>query len=77
MTKPKREQHREQFLAMITADDRTRVAGIEWAAEQLHVSPHTVTAWLKPESSKSSNEIPLMAIELLGIQDGRTRKAKK
>jgi len=65
MTKRIREQRREQFLRMITAGDRTRTAGIALAAELLYVSEHTVVSWLKPESSKSSNEIPLMAIELL------------
>ena len=65
MTKRIREQRREQFLTMITAEDRTRVAGIALAAELLHVSEHTIISWLKPESSKSSNEIPLMALELL------------
>jgi hypothetical protein len=65
MTKRIREQRREQFLAMITADERTRLEGIALAAELLHVSEHTVISWLKPATSKSSNEIPLMALELL------------
>lgn len=66
MPKKIREQRRERFIALITADERLQKAeAITWAAEQLHVSEHTVRAWLKPETSKSSNEIPLMAIELL------------
>lgn len=68
MTKRLREQRREQFLTMITGDGRTRIAGEQMAADLLHVSIHTVRAWLKPESSKSSNEIPLMAIELLAYK---------
>jgi hypothetical protein len=77
MTKPLREQRRETFLTMITADERTRAAGIEWAAEQLHVSPHTVIAWLKPRTSKSGNELPLWAIELLEYKMADTRKGKR
>ena len=65
MTKRIREQRREKFLELITADGRTRAAGVALAAELLHVSEHTVISWLKPETSKSSNEIPLMALELL------------
>jgi hypothetical protein len=77
MTKPLREQRRETFLTMITADERTRAAGIEWAAEQLHVSPHTVIAWLKPRTSKSGNELPLWAIELLEYKVADKRKGKR
>ncbi len=65
MTKRLREQRRERFLAMITGGDRSRVDGVALAAELLHVSEHTIISWLKPETSKSSYEIPLMAIELL------------
>jgi hypothetical protein len=68
MTKTIREQRRLKFLELITADERTRVAGVALAAELLHVADHTVMAWLKPESAKSSNEIPLMAMELLEIK---------
>lgn len=68
MTKRLREQRREEFLAMITADNRSRVEGVALATELLHVSEHTVMSWLKPETSKSSNEIPLMAIELLAYK---------
>ncbi len=77
MTKRLREQRRERFLHMITADDRTRVAGVTLAAELLHVSEHTVMSWLKPETSKSSNEIPLMAIELLEYKLRDLGKAKR
>jgi DNA-binding transcriptional regulator YiaG len=61
MTKRIREQRREQFLGMLAEAELTRAA----AAELLHVSVDTVNAWLKPESSKSSNPVPLWAIELL------------
>jgi hypothetical protein len=77
MTKRVREQRREQFLAMITADGRSRVAGIQLAVELLHVSEHTVISWLKPETSKSSNEIPLMAIELLEYKLNDGKRAKR
>lgn len=39
-------------------------------ADLLHVSRHTVDAWLKPETSKSSNPAPLWAIELLIYKTG-------
>lgn len=75
MTKRLREQRREKFLEMITAGERTRAAGVELAAALLGVSVHTVNAWLKPESSRSSNEIPTMAIELLEFKlAGKTRQ---
>ena len=77
MTKRIREQRREQFLAMITADERTRLEGIALAAELLHVSEHTVISWLKPETSKSSNEIPLMALELLEYKLADPKKSKR
>lgn len=77
MTKPKREQHRERFLALITGDDRTRAAGIELAADLLHVSTHTVISWLKPEGGKSSSPVPLMALELLEIKLKAARKGKR
>jgi hypothetical protein len=35
------------------------------AAELLYISEHSVMSWLKPKTSKNSNEMPLMAIELL------------
>lgn len=61
MTKRIREQRREQFLALLTTYELTRAG----AADLLHVSGDTVNAWLKPETSKSSNPVPLWAIELL------------
>ena len=40
-------------------------------AELLHVSIDTLHAWLKPETSKSSNPCPLWAVELLGFKAGK------
>ncbi len=77
MTKPKREQHREKLLQLITGDDRTRAAGIELAAELLYVSTDTVTSWLKPETSRSSNPVPMMALELLELKLAALRPKKK
>lgn len=37
-------------------------------AEVLHVSVDTVHSWLKPPSSRSSNPVPLWAIELLALK---------
>lgn len=73
MTKRIREQRREQFLGMLSERELTRAA----AAELLHVSVDTVNAWLKPESSKSSNPVPLWAIELLGFKVKPTKKVTK
>ena len=64
MTKRIREQRREQFLAMLADYNLTRVA----AADLLHVSIDTVNAWLKPATSKSSNPVPLWALELLAFK---------
>jgi DNA-binding XRE family transcriptional regulator len=64
MTKKIREQRRELFLGMLAENELTRAD----AAELLHVSVHTMNAWLKPEASKSSNPVPLWAIELLGFK---------
>lgn len=66
-----REARRQALLAIVTAGGRARNAGTEWAATLLHVSGHTVTGWLKPETARSSGAVPLMAIELL------ERKAKE
>lgn len=40
------------------------------AAALLHISPHTVDAWLKPESTKSANPAPFWAVELLALKTG-------
>jgi transposase len=61
MTKRVREQRRERFLELLGEGELTRQAG----ADLLHVSIDTVNAWLKPETSKSSNPVPMWAIELL------------
>jgi hypothetical protein len=41
------------------------------AAEMIHVSEHTIDAWLKPSTSKSSNRVPLWAVELLRFKTAR------
>ncbi len=40
------------------------------AAELLFVSHGTLDAWLKPETSKSSNPVPLWAVDLLARKTG-------
>lgn len=67
MTKRIREQRREQFLGILTENELTRAQ----TATLLHVSVDTVNAWLKPESSKSSNPVPMWAIELLGYKTAK------
>lgn len=62
MAKKIREQRREQFLAMLNENELTPAAVAELLPE---ISVHTVTAWLKPETSKSSNPVPLWAVQLL------------
>jgi hypothetical protein len=69
-----RERRRRAFLNAITADGRTQAAGEVWAAELLHVSPWTVQAWLRPETNKGANELPLWAIELLALKTKRTAR---
>ena len=73
MTKRIREQRREQFLAVLTDNGLTRAK----AAELLHVSVDTVNAWLKPETSKSSNPVPHWARELLEYKLNDQRKKDK
>lgn len=73
MTKRVREQRREQFLAILTTNELSRAI----AAGMLHVSIDTVNAWLKPESSKSSNPVPLWAIELLQFKIDALKQTKK
>lgn len=38
------------------------------AAAMLHVSPHTIDAWLKPSTSRSANPVPMWAVELLAFK---------
>lgn len=60
-----REQRRQWLYGLISQMAETRAEGVQWAADMLHVSVHTIDAWLKPETSKSSKEIPLWAVELM------------
>jgi hypothetical protein len=57
-------------------DTNPRTEGVRLAAELLYISEHTVMSWLKPKTSKSSNEIPLMAIELLEFKLKATRTTR-
>jgi hypothetical protein len=66
MTKTIREQRREQFRGMLDRYELTRNA----AAELLHVTVSAVDAWCKPETSRSSNPVPMWAIDLLAFKAG-------
>lgn len=70
MAKTIREQRREQFLGMLERYQLTRAD----AAELLHSSESAVDAWCKPETSKSSNPVPMWAIELLEFKMKAKRK---
>jgi DNA-binding transcriptional regulator YiaG len=70
--KTTREQRREDFLSMLERYDLTR----DKAAELLHVSVSAVEAWCKPETSKSSNPVPMWAIELLTFKMTTKRRTK-
>lgn len=61
MPKSEREQHRERLLEIMEDNDLTKAD----VAELLHVSTDTVNSWCKPETTKSSNPVPLWALELL------------
>ncbi len=64
MTLRIREQRRRQLQAMLAENGLTR----QQAADLLHSSIDRIDSWLKPETSKSSNPVPLWAIELLGYK---------
>jgi hypothetical protein len=64
MRQSKREQRR-QLMKDIIAEHELSRADI---ADLCHVSIDTVNAWLKPETSKSSNPTPQWAIELIGYK---------
>lgn len=40
------------------------------AAELLFVSQSTLDAWMKPETTKSSNPVPMWAVDLLARKTG-------
>jgi hypothetical protein len=79
MTKT-REERRLQFHAMLRDawPDYTNVQHHQNAADLLHSSTDRIRSWLKPETAKGSNPVPLWAIELLTykIADMRSRKPK-
>jgi DNA-binding transcriptional regulator YiaG len=72
MTPTIREHLREHFLGMLQRYKLTR----EKAAELLHVSVSAVDAWCKPETSRSSNPVPMWAIELLAFKMNAKRGTK-
>lgn len=78
MTERSRERRRLEFLETITELGGTRVAGIAMAADLLHTTTSAIDAWLKPETSKSANELPLWAEELLAykLRDRRISKRR-
>jgi DNA-directed RNA polymerase specialized sigma24 family protein len=61
MTKTIREQRRLALLQVVRDNNISRAE----LADILHVSPDTIDSWLKPATSKSSNPVPLWALELL------------
>lgn len=64
------------YPAMRTNGELIRVAmdkcnlSYQNVADLLDASPHAVHAWLKPETSKSHNPAPRMAVELLYVKCG-------
>jgi hypothetical protein len=70
MTKTKREQVREEFLALLDHYGLTRAD----AAELLHSSIPPDQLMCKPETSKSSNPVPMWAIEMLTHNGSKRRK---
>lgn len=73
MNKKIREERREQMLELMAGAELTREA----MAEILYQSVHTIHAWLKPVSSKSSNPIPMWALELLALKTDQKLSARK
>lgn len=70
MTLRKREQHRRRLAELLEEHGLTKAE----AAVMLHSSVDRIASWLKPETSKSSNPVPLWALELLEYKLG-VRKA--
>ena len=70
MTKRVREQRREHLIGIMQYRELSRAD----VAEMLHVSTDTVVAWLKPETSKSSNPTPQWALELLDYKIGDKKR---
>jgi hypothetical protein len=64
MVKKIREQRRVELIELMAKHELER----QHISMLLHVSPDTVAAWLKPETSKSSNPVPQWALELLGYK---------
>jgi transcriptional regulator with XRE-family HTH domain len=64
MDPDQRESRRLKLIALLKAHDLTQLE----AARLLGMSHHTVSAWCKPGTSKSSSPIPPWAIELLELK---------
>ncbi len=60
------DENAEALRALMVENGLSREA----TAPLLHVSPHTVAAWLKPRGCKSSNPTPMWAVELLAYKTG-------
>lgn len=73
MAKRIREQRRQELLDVLDKNGLTR----QDLADMLHISIDTVNAWLKPETSKSSNPVPLWALELVGYKLAKPRRKKR
>jgi hypothetical protein len=73
MNKKIREDRREQLLALIAGAEITR----DQAADLLYQSIHSINAWLKPATSKSSNPVPMWALELLALKTDQKLSARK
>lgn len=59
-----REQNRKRLQDIMLEHDLSK----EEIADMLHISVSAVVAWLKPETSKSSNPVPMWALELLAFK---------
>ena len=61
------ENRKTELRSLIKAAGLTQTQ----AAETLHVSPHTIKSWLKPDTSRSASPVPAWALELLALKTGQ------
>ena len=64
--------HAEALRALIKGAGITR----QEAADLLHVSIHTLHAWLRPVTSKAANPTPMWAVELLAYKTQQVQAIK-